>query len=296
MEYTIQGHTYVYSSSIKQDVALRNSFINLTKQIFAIDFSNWYENGYWGDNFIPHVLADGEKVVANVSVNVMHTQFAGVKKRYLQLGGIMTHPDYRGRGLARWLIEQILTEWLLACDAVYLFANDSVLNFYPKFGFEKTCEYQHKMKIGKKPGAVRKLNMENAADRKLLWEKYALSNPFCAFPFQKNPGVLFFYCTQFMKNHVYYLKDFDAVVIAESQGEKLLCYDIYCFGGLQLQDILAVLVQEELQEVYLGFTPKDGGDFAVSPYKEEDTTLFVLSAKENLLKEHQLMFPLLSHT
>lgn len=32
-------------------------------------------------------------------------------------------------------------------DGMYLFANDDVLNFYPKFGFQKATEYQYSKEV-----------------------------------------------------------------------------------------------------------------------------------------------------
>ena len=62
---------YIYNIKVKENDAIRASFNELTRKTFGFDFVNWYEAGQWGDFYIPHVLLDGDKVISNVSVNLM---------------------------------------------------------------------------------------------------------------------------------------------------------------------------------------------------------------------------------
>lgn len=117
---------YSYSTSVKNNDIIRKSFNELTRNIFCFDFVNWYQSGHWGELYIPHVLLDGEKVISNVSVNLMQFDMCGQKKNYLQLGTIMTDLQYRGQGLNRWIMEKILKEFKNKVDGIYLFGNDSV--------------------------------------------------------------------------------------------------------------------------------------------------------------------------
>lgn len=127
----------------KDNDVLRSSFNNLTEKTYGFNFENWYENGCWRDLHIPYSLIYENKVVANVSVNIIDFLVLGEKKRYIQLGTVMTDKDYRNQGLCRKLMGIVLEEWENKCDMIYLFANDSVLDFYPKFGFVKSNEYQY---------------------------------------------------------------------------------------------------------------------------------------------------------
>jgi len=137
MQFKTNDTMYAFSNDVCNDTKKRNSFIKLAKSVFGLDFEPWYNSGYWTTDYIPHVLLDGEVVVANVSVNIINILHDGQEKRYVQLGTIMTAPEYRNCGLSRWLMEKIIDEWQDKCDCMYLYANDSVIDFYPKFGFEK---------------------------------------------------------------------------------------------------------------------------------------------------------------
>lgn len=110
---------------------------------YGFDFEEWYQNGYWKDRYIPYALLDGNNVITNVSVNIIDFFVMGEKKTCIQIGTVMTDKEYRNQGLNRFLMKKVLEEWRERCDVIYLFANDSVLNFYPKFGFVSVPEYQH---------------------------------------------------------------------------------------------------------------------------------------------------------
>ncbi|WP_207651890.1 GNAT family N-acetyltransferase [Clostridium acidisoli] len=295
MKYSINGNEYNFIKDVKENQQKRKSFNLLAQDTFGINFEPWYQNGYWGGDYIPYALLNVDKVVSNVSVNIINTRWREQTKRYIQLGTVMTAKEYRGKGLSRWLIEKVLEDWKDKCDAIYLFANDSALNFYPKFDFEKALEYQYQKKVNKKCGRVKKLDMSVAHDRKLLLDTYKFSNPFSALPMENNEGLLMFYCSQFMKENIYYIEQYKAVVVAEYDDENLVCYDIFCQGKCTIYDILCTMARQNTKIATIGFTPKLIKDFKITEVQKSDTTLFMLKEKENLFKENKLMFPLLSH-
>lgn len=189
MQCNNNGTGYIYNANIRDNEQIRRSFNELAQKTFELSFEQWYQNEYWGDSYIPHVLLDNGRVIANASVNIINTVWQNKSKCYIQLGTVMTDPEYRNKGLASFLLNIIIAEWEAKCDAIYLFANDSVLDFYPKFGFVAANEYQSEMTIKKLPGAVRKLDMSAVQDRELLLSKYAQSNPFSALPMVEVWGI-----------------------------------------------------------------------------------------------------------
>jgi len=268
--------------SIRDNKKLRESFIELAIKTFDLPFETWYQSGYWTDKYIPYTMVDGEKVVANASVNIIDTVWNGLHKRYIQIGTVMTDIAYRNKGLSRYLIDEILNDWQDRCDAIYLFANGTVLDFYPKFGFIKETEYQCTMPITAKTGTVKKLDMSSYEDRTFFKKYYAKSNPFSALPMLDNYGLLMFYCSSFMKDCVFYCEEFDAVVVGMQNNDNLMCFDIYCDDNKSISDILAVVSSKETSTVIFGFTPKDTLDCTVNATSGEDDTLFVLKSKDNI--------------
>lgn len=288
------------NKAIRENDKLRESFMELAVETFDLSFKAWYEAGYWTDKYIPYAMVDGEKVVANASVNIIDTVWKGVRKHYIQIGTVMTDKAYRKRGLSRRLLEEILCDWKDRCDAVYLFANDTVLDFYPRFGFVEAREYQCSvptkgMPVSAGSGTVRKLDMSAEADKALLKHYYAKSNPFSELPMVDNYGLLMFYCSAFMKDSVFYCEEYDAVVIASQEGEAFTCYDIYCDKREPLQEIVAASAGAGTEKVVFGFTPKDTSGCLEAMIDNQDDTLFVLNGKENIFAENRVMLPVLSH-
>lgn len=296
MNITINGKEYLHTNEVKDNSAIRKSFNELAKNTFGINFEGWYQSGFWGDNYIPYVLVDGDTVAANVSVSIMHTIYKNEEKLFIQLGTVMTDERYRGQGLSRWLIERILEEWKVKCHGIYLYANEKVLDFYPKFGFVNEDEYQALGTVTYKEAEIRKLDMNSEVDKRLLYEKYALTNEFSELTLDGNIGILMFYCLEYMKDNIYYLPQYDLVVIAEYDADKLICYDIFGRANAALHEILAVMAKKDTKVSMLGFTPKVKEKFYFKKVNMDDTTLFWLSEKENIFShDSRLMFPLLSH-
>lgn len=117
---------YTYVKDYKNNDKLRGSFNELAKKVYHIDFADWYDNGFWGEEYIPYSLVDGESIIANVSVKLMDFKMDGIDKNYIQIGTVMTDERYRRLGLIRYLMDKIIHEYKGKVDGIYLFANDTV--------------------------------------------------------------------------------------------------------------------------------------------------------------------------
>jgi GNAT superfamily N-acetyltransferase len=280
---------------VRDDETARRGFLSLAKAVFSLDFTPWLEGGWWGGDYIPHALLDGDKVVANVSVNIIGSSWRGEAKRFIQLGTVMTDPDYRGRGLARRLMEEVTARYRNLCDGMYLYANDSVLDFYPKFGFERAEEWQYRKPVQRSGLPVRKLNMDDEEDRQNLLNAYQkYGNPCSALPVVGNTGLLMFYCAQFLKDCVYEIPSLGCVAVAEFDGDTMLLSDV--FGAdAPLTEVLSALATEGTKSAALGFTPAHAPGFVCEPRREAGATMFAEGTLIPLLRKNRVMFPLLSH-
>ncbi|STS80831.1 putative GNAT-family acetyltransferase [Klebsiella pneumoniae] len=152
----------------------------------------------------PYAFVERNKVIANASANIIDLRWQGEPRRYIQIGTVMTEPDHRNKGLAGQLIHHILQDWQQEADAFFLFANPTTVDFYPKFGFTRSEEYQYIMPVSPRAGDFRKLDMDSPDDVALLRHYYEKSNPFSPLRVEHNFGLLMFYCSAFMKHFVYY--------------------------------------------------------------------------------------------
>lgn len=298
MEYiNIQGKKYKFISGYGNDNKLRSSFNTFTEKVFGFNFEKWYQDGYWKNQYIPYSLMDGDKIVSNVSVNIMDLNVFGEEKRYIQLGTVMTDQDYRNQGLLRVLIERAIEDYRDKCDLIYLFANDSVLDFYPKFGFKELKQYQciKNIRAAHKEGIVKKLNMCDESSRNLVIDNVLNAVPFSKVSMRKNAELIMFYCTLMMENNVYYLEELDTVVIAKFTEDTLEVMDIFQPENIPLDKILNQLTNERIKKISLFFTPSDASSYETILLKGEDT-LFAMGKDLKLLESNQFMFPELSHT
>lgn len=293
----IRDKEYTFVKDYRDNESLREELNSLTDKTYGFNFKEWYESGYWGDGYIPYSLLDGEKLVANASVSIMKMNVLGKKKNYIQIGTVMTADKYRNKGLSRYLIEKIICEYKEKCDYIYLFANDTVLDFYPKFGFEKVNEYRYSISRVKKDTNIiaNKLNIHNYEDKQLLESIIENSIVNSKLYVEENKNLIMFYCLGFLKECIYYIKEYNVIAICEYEDDTLNINDIFCNRKFDLEKVINVLIDDKTKRVNLGFTPIDIDGYRKNMLDDKNDTLFVLKDKENIFKNNYLMFPILSH-
>lgn len=290
---------YTFIKDYKDQEKLRQSFSELAKKTFGVNFEKWYSKGLWGERYIPYSLADGDKVIANVSVNLMDFEMDGVMKRYIQLGTVMTDKAYRGQGCLRYLMERVLEEYKEKAEGIYLFANDSVLEFYPKFGFVKTEEYQYSKAISEessikgsnKVKTIVTVDMGKKENLDKLLEIVSKVKSQYRLQMKNNPGLTGFYA---MDEMIYQVEGTETYVFAEVKKNKLIIQDVISDEEVDLDEVIAAF-GSEIKEVELGFAPYDEKGYKVEELHEEDTTLFIIGEDLKQVADKKLRFPALSH-
>lgn len=304
MNITINNTEYQFIKNYKDIDKYRLCLNALTKKTYGFDFEQWYQDGYWQEKYLPYSLIHNETVVANVSVNPIDFLVCGTIKHTIQIGTVMTDKAYRNQGLIRALMNIILDEYENCSDLIYLFANDSVLEFYPKFGFKKAVEYKYSKALTKQQTNldtineiintthfIRKLNIDISEDRLLLTKLINNATPISKVSMLNNPGLILFYCTSFMKDLIYYIEDLDVAIVAEIDSENINIIDIFSEKVFDLDLITNSLITNNTMEIHYSFTPLDTTSFNKELLEEENTTLFVKG--NNFL--NNAMFPVLSH-
>lgn len=171
---TIQNKVYQFDYDYKNTDFRREALNRMTKETWGFSFERWYQNGFWPDSCVPYSLFDLQKMVSHVTATIFTFALEGKTLKALQLGTVMTDPDYRGRGLSCWLIDRVLEDFEQQVDFVFLYANDSVLDFYPKFGFKRAPEFfavaeqTDKDRITANKANIHKLNVTQQQDQQIL--------------------------------------------------------------------------------------------------------------------------------
>jgi hypothetical protein len=208
----------------------------------------------------------------------------------------MASPSFRNQGLSRLLMGKIMEKWGDSCDLLYLFANNSVRGFYPKFGFSAVDEYQCSKSIARTCGGMtaQKADMGDALVRQRLVQKIDSAKAIADIHMQGFSGLVMFYCTSSLRDNVFYLPQHNAFAVAENNCGTLSLYGLFCERDIPLDEVAAALSTNADTKLELGFTPRNKSGFAQTLLREEDTTLFVMGKDARLWQENRMMFPILS--
>lgn len=286
---------YQIIKNYRNNDELRKSFNELAGKTFGLNFEDWYQNGFWGENYIPYSIVEDGKVISNVSVNKTDMLLDGEVKHFLQLGTVMTDETYRNQGLSREIMEEIEKDYKDKVDGIYLFASDSVLTFYPKFGFEKSVEY-----IYSKPVSISgKCQLEQVImDNPIAWKQleHVMNNNVYhgKFDMVNNNELVMFYVTKFMQECVYYHSQTGTYVIAEIEGEDAFIHNVFSEKLEELDEVIALL-GADVKNVTLGFVPREANEYNRIEYHEEDCTFFIKGEAMQVVLNEKLRIPSLSH-
>jgi hypothetical protein len=211
----------------------------------------------------------------------------------VQIGTVMTEEAYRNRGLSKELMNLIVNEYEDTCELMYLYANDSVLEFYPKFGFVQTEEYVYTRQFTERASKLisRKINMKDVADKAIITRLISTTLPVSKISMIGNPGLDMFYLTAFMSEDIYYIEELDLAAVVDFNEDNMFLLELFCEKEFDMDEVINSLVNKPEMKVTLGFTPLVDNDFSCELLKEEGTTFFVRG--KNITGRGR--FPILSH-
>jgi hypothetical protein len=175
---------------------------------------------------------------------------------------------------------------------MYLFANDSVLDFYPKFGFQEVEEYLYSTKISVEQGRynLRKLELAHDQDliEKMVYERVPVSRTFST---AYSSGITMYHILNVFTDHLYYHPESDAIVIFTKDNGKVQLYDVISPALVNLKDIISCF--GDADEIEFHFTPDlSGSQYQRVPFKR-DGALFV-KKRDGLDFPHFVKHPFLS--
>jgi GNAT superfamily N-acetyltransferase len=271
----------IHSYDFKNRDEYRASFNRLSKLVFGIDFEEWYQKGAWDDRYICHSIVADDQIIANVSVSKMDLVINGESKRALQIGTVMTHPEHRGKGLSKQLMEYVLETYEDTCDLFFLFANSTVLNFYPKFGFTTLPEHQFYLNISVQPKdeliLLDKLNVSKEEHwdsiKQMLYFRRPISKHFGV---TNNEGLFQFYALNVFHECLYYSSIDDAIIVFEHEGDLLHLFDVISDKQMDIEALVSRITTKQTRKVRFHFTPDQLIDKAyVEPFGKHEDVLFI---------------------
>lgn len=242
------------------DTARHDAFLRYIPRIFPrIDFRSWYLRGGWTSRYEAHALVQADEIVANVSVMMMRLVIGGREVRGAQLGAVGCVPEMRGQGLMRTLMDRVLAHLQSRVELVLLYANDGVLDFYPRFGFRQAQESVFDLELAMEPASTTapRVDLDDPAQR-TGWLAACEGSvpPTERFGMRDYGSVALWHACNFYPRDVYVLREGETYAVAVQRGDTLHLLDLAAPCRFDLLPVLPRLIREPIRRVRFGFCPE----------------------------------------
>jgi predicted N-acetyltransferase YhbS len=257
----------------------------------------WLDRGGWTTDYEVFALLDGDQIVSSVGRSRMQLIHNGHAVAGYQLGAVGTLPHYRGRGLARRLMDEIVGELDHPDQPIILYANDSVVDFYPRFGFRRIAQKQSVADVSIAPAKMPAARFDpgDAAHRPKLRNLFGRAMPIRGPLSAANYYSIALWHLSCSPISAFWLPEFDALVAATTKNERLIVHDVIAARPFDLNGALPRLIERPVTRVEFCFDTEDG--WATAPCSlldDSDEPLFVRGASASIVGPVRL--PSLAHT
>lgn len=264
---------FEYVTDYRDDAELRGQFDELTREVFeGFSLEPWYQSGYWDDTYVCHSLLDRvtREMVANVSVSRLAMRVQGRELLGFQVGTVATRKSFRGRGLSRLLFRKVLH--LVGPRPLFLFANESVLDFYPKFGFRQVPAQSLAVSqpSPEKSWSWTPARLDNPRVCQLIRGERIASEVFDVL----SPALNLFHLQAFHRKHLYLSEDEEVLLVAERQGSQLDVHGLFASLRPDPEWLLGQLSWPGCETIRYHFEP-DGFGLPYTRQPSEDRCFFV---------------------
>ncbi len=259
---------------------MRKEFNSLISKVFpSISFKEWYSKGFWTKNYIPFSIMESGKIISSASAAIMNIVYQGTNCKAIQIGAVGTLPEYRNQGLSRDLMNHIMDKYMDEVDFFFLHANETVLEFYPKFGFRSVKEnvFVVETSIPKPKYSARKLNIDDGRDfvilKNLIENRELLTITFGA---EDYGFITMWHVFNLYRDNLYYLEKENVIVIKSEKKDTVHVLDVIFYNSLDLDSILPKIIESESIKQINYYFPPDQLNYKYDKALKEDSGLFIL--------------------
>lgn len=219
-------------------------------------FERWIDWGEWGADYRALALVRDDEIVAGVGLTRMTLLLEGVALEAWQLGAVGCRPEWRSLGYARTAMRAAL-ERIGAAPAL-LYANPTVMDFYPRFGFahhEETAFWVDQTVVPRGPLAPQ-LDWQDVGTRALVHELstngVSVTERFGARGY--GPVISWYAANGFARS----LRQLAprTLVVAGVEQDTLYVDDIMTDGVFDLAPVLPRLTEVPVKRICFGFSPE----------------------------------------
>lgn len=242
---------------------LADSFFRVQETVFrglGLAWAN--EQGLLQPHVIPFALLDDkDEAISILNATRMTVQCREGSFQAVQLGTVATLPEHRGKGFAAQLQDYVQRYFANEVDFQFLFANETVLKFYPKFGFSPMEQKSFRRPIKNSVNPVFSPLSLHEAGVRLLKELLARRAPISkVLDVNDARWLAEFYCRKHFSEMLWVDQQREMILVAGLSGSVLEVHDL--ITPRLAPNFFIELSWPGADEVRPGFTP-DGfeGDF-----------------------------------
>ncbi len=232
--------------------AYERLFDALIQDTFGFSFAPWFAAGLWDERYESFSIIEDGVMLANLCLFRCQLRFGERPVTAYQLGAVATRKEHRGKGLSRRLVAHIDQRYPDA--PMFLFANPSVLDFYPRFGFRRVYESC--------PSAVLTVHNPDAPAHRLapgdplVWRYLTNNRPASRALHAANlETVEFFHLLLEYSEDIYHMPELDVLVVAAAQAGELFLPYLNKPEGVSFAEVAARLPFTHIHAVRFGFMP-----------------------------------------
>lgn len=205
----------------------------LFKEVFGMEekvIIDFYNSECWDSSYYPFTYFIGESAVSNVAMYEINMIINGEREKVAGIQSVMTHPDYRNRGLMKELFLKLLQKVDREYKTAFLFTD--IPELYFPYGFRILKEHYFITPYDYIPKhestTLRRINFFSLEGKLLIKKKLndsiGLSNKFT---FLKDTHSFYINMLnpKFNKN-IYYMENLDIVIIFIIENDTLKIFDL----------------------------------------------------------------------
>lgn len=285
--------------TIGEDAGLREMFYRFVDVIFpGLDFKRWHELGFWTSDYVPHAIVKDGRIVSNIGVSRQKILVRGDELTGIQIGAVGTIPDYRGKGLSRILMEHILQKYGETADLFFLYADEDVFDFYPKFGFRR-CDgtvFEAESNLPKPAYSAKELSLDDPSDLELIRDVIDRRRDLTRLFGARDYGhITFWHLINIFPGRVHYVEEDEAILILSERDGVVNLWEVIHTKPIDLHSVLPkAIASDRITKVRFHFPPDQLSFECDRKLVDEEMPLFVRG--EFPLDDIDFKFPLTAHT
>ena len=226
-------------------------FDDLIKEVFGFSFDTWLERKLWDERYESYSIIKDGVMMSNICVFKTEMVVQDNRFQAIQFGAVGTRKCAQGSGLSRILMEHVLS--LYSDTPAFLFANESVIDFYPRFGFRQ--EQTFKPTIDTTINNHIKTNRLCADDEILKDTLHNRVGNSTVFDCLNTESIQMFHLLLDYPDDIYLLPESDVVVVAYQSEAHLFIADVISRKPITFEQLKAELPFVGVEIVEFGFCP-----------------------------------------